>query len=384
MKNKILEKKAIKWNNIYYECEGYILLNIAKAETNESYDIFIDNEDFELVSKGQWFVLNPRKDTKLKDIYNVLWTKKKNGKQCNYHIYQLILGTKNKNMIVDHINMNRFDNRRENLRIVDAKTNRINQNPKGYSEKDNLFYTCIKINNSKTVYSRGYGTGEEAMLKYIQACIICGRHKNSEFIRNKIKQLNINIDCNNYDYTDYFLKNVLNVINGKEADKCVYATKPINKTSNIGYYFDKSTNKFLSRIMVNGKTINIGRYYSELEAEEIYLKCCILLGNDKISVFVKHKIEELKITLTEEDYKNKYIKKILNIINDEKEDISLNGKYNLGYLDNMGLIITLVSEGKSWNYIAKYLVENKLIGKSKSSTAKKYYEEYINNNQFRL
>ena len=27
MKNKILEKKAIKWCNTYYECDDYIILN---------------------------------------------------------------------------------------------------------------------------------------------------------------------------------------------------------------------------------------------------------------------------------------------------------------------------------------------------------------------
>ena len=54
MRKVFLEKKGFKWINTYYECDDYIILNCSKEETNESYDVLIDKEDFELVSKYTW------------------------------------------------------------------------------------------------------------------------------------------------------------------------------------------------------------------------------------------------------------------------------------------------------------------------------------------
>lgn len=275
MRNKILEKNGVKWSNKYYEIDDCIILNISKEETGESYDVLIDKEDFKLVSKGQWFVNIGRKDTDLKDIIHILWTKKTNKKQYNYGMHQWILNTKDKNIIIDHKNMNRLDNRRQNLRISNNSENATNQDHKGYN-------------------------------------------------------------------------------------------------------YDSPTNKYLVRIKINNKCINIGRYNTELEAETIYLKACLLIHKEDISHNVKERIDKLNITLTDEDYKNKYIIKINNLLNGIENPKELNGKYNLGYLDNIKVICKLVSEGKSWRYIAKYLTDNGLMQKSKDSTVKKYYLEYTN------
>lgn len=278
MKNKILEKNGLKWSNKYYECDDYITLNISKEETGESYDVLINKEDFNLVSKGQWFVNIGRKNTDLKDIIHILWTKKINGKRHNYNIYQWILDTKDKNIIIDHKNMNRLDNRRQNLRISNGSENATNQDHKGYN-------------------------------------------------------------------------------------------------------YDEPTGKYLVRITVNKKGINIGRYDTERQAEDIYLKACLLLHKEDICYNVKERINKLNIALTIEDYNNKYLKKVTNAMNGIENTKEINGKFNLGYLDNMDAISNLVSEGKSWNYISKYLTNNKLMDKAKGSTVKKYYEEYIRNKQ---
>lgn len=289
MRNKILEKKAIKWVNTYYECADYIILNCSKEETNESYDVLIDKEDFDLVSQGQWFVFNKRKNSHLKDICSIVWTRKIDEKQYNYDIYQLILSTKNnKDIVVDHINNNRFDNRKSNLRLVDAKTNRINQPPKQTS--------------------------------------------NNKFI------------------------------NGRQ-----------------GYNFDKNTNKYLTRININGKEINIGRYNTELEAEIINIKANMIIGNHNISLYLKNRIKELNIILDEEEVKsNKYLYKVYCIYNGIEFPKKLNGKLNLDYIKNINTIIQLHKENKSWLFIEKYLINNYLQKTCKGSTCKKYYEKYIN------
>ena len=283
---KLLEKKAIKWCNTYYECKDYIILNCSKEETNESYDILIDKEDFELVSKGQWYVSNQRKNSNLKDLYNIIWTDYK--LKTNFNIYQLILGTKNKNVIVDHINNNRFDNRKSNLRIVDAKINRMNQKPK-------------QVGKNKLIKDRQ------------------------------------------------------------------------------GYNYDKNTGKFLTRATINGKGVNLGRYESEEEAEIIYLKANIIMGFDKTSTYLQDRIKKLNISLDENEIKNnKYLYKVYCIYNNIKIPKEINGRYNFDYEKNIYIIDKLFKEGKSWNFISKYLVENNLQNTATGENVKKYYLKYLN------
>lgn len=73
----------------------------------------IDDTDLELVSKYRWWVG--------KDLYPCT---KINGRPIRLH--QLLLGALPKGKVVDHINRNRLDNRRDNLRIVGYRKNVIN------------------------------------------------------------------------------------------------------------------------------------------------------------------------------------------------------------------------------------------------------------------
>lgn len=193
----------------------------------------------------------------MKNLPSILYSQEINHKKKTYNIHQWILDTKGKNIIIDHFNMNRFDNRKENLRIADCSVNGINQIYKGYN-------------------------------------------------------------------------------------------------------FDKQTGKYLVRIKCNGKDVNLGRYCSELEAEQIYLKATILIGTSKISSHIQKRIDDLNILLSEEDLENKYIKKLTLIMNDE--DVSshreLNGKINIAYDSNIELFRQLREEGYSYHKIAIYCQEH--------------------------
>ena len=275
--NLLLRKPAIKWVNEYYEKEEFVLLKIFRKDLTESYDVLIDKSDFENVSKGQWYAYMSRKNTHLKNIIEILYTihNKDKHKKKTYNIYQWILDTKDKNIIVDHKNRNRLDNRRFNIEISNAYNNRINQTYKGYN-------------------------------------------------------------------------------------------------------YDKATDKYLVRITCDKKAINIGRYNTELEAETTYLKAMILLEKDKISEYHKQRIKELNIKLTDEDYKNKYIKKIYILANNLDEPIE-NGQCNYNYDNNIDIIIDLVEQGFNWNEIARYLKKN-IVGleHAKGETVKSKYLKYIN------
>lgn len=76
----------------------------------------IDDEDFELVSKYSWN-LSSNGYARTTVCYN--------GFRKTLFLHRLVLNT-NEQGYVDHINRNKLDNRRHNLRIVDASENRRN------------------------------------------------------------------------------------------------------------------------------------------------------------------------------------------------------------------------------------------------------------------
>lgn len=60
-RKELLTKSGIYWINTYYELEDCILIKIYRKDNTESFDCYIDKEDYNLVSKYQWHVVNKRK-----------------------------------------------------------------------------------------------------------------------------------------------------------------------------------------------------------------------------------------------------------------------------------------------------------------------------------
>lgn len=79
---------------------------------NNPFDVFIDKEDFERVSKYKWRVST--------NGYVVL------AKKGTLYLHRFILKAKI-GSIVDHINLNKLDNRKQNLRFVNKKYNETNK-----------------------------------------------------------------------------------------------------------------------------------------------------------------------------------------------------------------------------------------------------------------
>ena len=80
-------------------------------------EVLISREDLERVSSRQWYI----KDSTNENHYVAC---KMNGKTCKLH--RFILNAMSRTDIVDHINRNTLDNRRENLRIVSSTENNLN------------------------------------------------------------------------------------------------------------------------------------------------------------------------------------------------------------------------------------------------------------------
>ena len=224
MKNKILEKKAIKWCNTYYECDDYIILNCSKEETNESYDVLIDKEDFELVSKHTWH--NKKRKLKNGYIFPMISAKIENNE---YLIHQLILnmrGQGNGNIVIDHIDGNRLNNRKSNLRITSQKNNTLNKKIKGYNKnKDNRFIVRITINDTR-IFLGTCKTEEEAKILYLKGCLLGRLDQISSYIKEEIKKLNIKITKqeiidNKWLYKVYCLSNNLKYDLNDKKIECV-------------------------------------------------------------------------------------------------------------------------------------------------------------------
>lgn len=81
----------------------------------------VDDEDYERLSKYKWFLLGSRK------VLYVMRNKRDGKRKYLIRMHREILGlTSGDGNIVDHINLNRRDNRKTNLRIVSKMINRYN------------------------------------------------------------------------------------------------------------------------------------------------------------------------------------------------------------------------------------------------------------------
>lgn len=83
----------------------------------------VDDEDFDLISKYRWVIL--KSGYAINSTY-IRGSGRKNQKQLQIFMHKLIMNQQ-KGIIVDHINGNKLDNRKENLRIATKTQNNYNK-----------------------------------------------------------------------------------------------------------------------------------------------------------------------------------------------------------------------------------------------------------------
>ena len=141
----------------------------------------IDEEDYLYVKQFSWHLTDKGSNR----LYAVRSTGKYiNGKRQNLKFYlhrELLKATKGQ--IVDHINGNTLDNRKENLRICNTAENSRNQignfrlrkysKYKGVKKNANCKTWSARINfNKKCIYLGSFKTEKEAAKAYNAAAII--------------------------------------------------------------------------------------------------------------------------------------------------------------------------------------------------------------------
>lgn len=115
-----------------------------KITTSKGRDILFDDEDWPLVIDYTWCNRNGYAAT-------TVWI---NGVSTGIYMHRLILGLGPRKPFVDHINGNRMDNRRENLRVATPSQNSHNRGPnkdnqlgiRGVCRARNKFraYICVR------------------------------------------------------------------------------------------------------------------------------------------------------------------------------------------------------------------------------------------------
>lgn len=129
--------------------------------TRKNQIILVDLDDFETVKNYCWYVDNKG------------YAQNNNSKNKHIRMHRLILNPP-KNMQVDHINHNKLDNRRCNLRIVTNQENQFNRNPSknntsgyvGVSYNKECKKWCCQITlNGRCIHSELFDTKEQAIEK---------------------------------------------------------------------------------------------------------------------------------------------------------------------------------------------------------------------------
>ena len=141
----------------------------------------IDDEDYEYISGTKWYAWwNP--------CTRSFYARTNNKNYCSIYMHRVVLKVFGRKRLVDHINMNTLDNRKENLRICSQSMNMCNRGPtisnasglKGvYWGKDNKKWRSRIMVNGKNIHLGRFETAEEAHAAYCNAA----KHLHGEFFR---------------------------------------------------------------------------------------------------------------------------------------------------------------------------------------------------------
>lgn len=128
----------------------------AITPTNSTLKIIVDEQDYPLISRHSWYISDTGYAvTQLRGIKHI-------------KMHHLIYGTIDPNkLVIDHLNNNRLDNRKSNLRLCSQKENSNNRQSKGYSFDKSKNKYIVRYKGK--FYGR-YVTEEEAEKAYLIAC----------------------------------------------------------------------------------------------------------------------------------------------------------------------------------------------------------------------
>lgn len=140
---------------------------------SQGYEALVDIEDLPALAAYNWSVTRSLK--KGGAYAQRLTPRDSSGKQRALKMHRVLMSP-GPGLVVDHINGNGLDNRRENLRVCAQRDNMKNQAPhrtnklgiKGVSVYRNRFVAKIRV-DGKTIFIGSFPTANEAAAAYRQA-----------------------------------------------------------------------------------------------------------------------------------------------------------------------------------------------------------------------
>lgn len=138
---------------------------IIKSKTKGDFKVLIDIDNFEELNTYKWTI-----KTVGKYVY-AYRTITVNNKKVSINMHRHIMKVENSKILVDHINHNTLDNRKENLRLCDHSTNGMNRIVRKDSACKYLGVRYMKNRNKYTAQIQGkhigiFNTEVEAALAY--------------------------------------------------------------------------------------------------------------------------------------------------------------------------------------------------------------------------
>lgn len=200
----------------------------------------VSKNDYQELSKYKWYL---RKDGYVQGTIN--------NKPMLMHIY--LLKPMN-DFVIDHINNNKLDNRRENLRIVTIQQNAENKTIS--KSKKSSIYRGVFYNNARK--------------KYRAICTHNSKTINIGYFINEIDAA----ECRDMYIVHNNLEHMkLNFPEKKEIYLSKLFIKPCGQTNKYNYKgIIKKTNKYISCIVVNCKRICVYSSENPLECAKAYDK----------------------------------------------------------------------------------------------------------------
>lgn len=106
-------RRTISQGNEIYICDNYAEVQIYDIKRKPKLKARIDIEDIEKVKQKWW-------------IFNGDYVKVGTSKHVEY-LHHFLMGKPSKGMVIDHINRDKLDNRKSNLRFVTKAENNRNK-----------------------------------------------------------------------------------------------------------------------------------------------------------------------------------------------------------------------------------------------------------------
>lgn len=145
-------------------------------ELTRGYSTLVDSSEYDNLNSYKWYALVHTRGGYVYAIRDIQVNKKKVGIRMHRHLTNAGRG-----MVVDHINGNTLDNRKENLRVCNNKQNLWNSPRKGcyFDKARNKWSVIFTLPNGHRTSLGRYSEEWVAEVVYIWACLVY----RGEFVR---------------------------------------------------------------------------------------------------------------------------------------------------------------------------------------------------------